>query len=228
RKLVGAVGCQTHQEFVVELQCGRRRHGLVSRLDHERRGQESDRSRQVVDGAGVPRYGATEARHCATQPGHRIAQRRYRAAQRRYRATQRRKGAFQVPNIPPQVRNVLNQSVDRLEVQALDSLLYLVSTTGEGHVLRAEIRGDGQLTGTKPRIDPGLHRWRVGVRSVEGKHTVRVGLHDPVGERRSVEAGQVGDLLTAFAVVPDGDVVGVPNQLDHVEVVIDVGRGPHQ
>src|SRR5690606_16896293 len=124
----------------------RRRHGLVSRLDHERRGQESDRSRQVVDGAGVPRYGATEARHCATQPGHRIAQRRYRAAQRRYRATQRRKGAFQVPNIPLQVRNVLNQSVDRLEVQALDSLLYLVYTTGEGHVLRAEIRGDGQLT----------------------------------------------------------------------------------
>src|SRR5690606_2806558 len=220
---VGAVGCQTHHEFVVVLQCGRRRHGLVSRLDHEYRGQESDRSRQVVDGAGVPRYRATEAGHCATQPRHSIAQRRYRAAQRRHRATQRRKGAVQVPDISLQVRHVLNQSVDRLEVQALDSLLYLVDPTGEGHVLRAEVRGDGQLTGTEPGIDPDLHSRRVSVRAVEGKHTVRVGLHDPVGEWRSVEAGQVGDLLTAFAVVPDGDVVGVPDQLDHVEVVIDVG-----
>src|SRR5690606_41106358 len=132
------------------------------------------------------------------------------------------------PDISLQVRNVLDQSVDRLKVQALDRSLYLIDPTGEGHVLRAEIRGYGQLTGTKPRINPDLDRRRVGVRTVESKHAMLVGLHDPVGERCSVEAGQVGDLLTAFAVVPDGDVVGVPNQLDHVEVVIDVGRGPHQ
>src|SRR5690606_26514750 len=118
--------------------------------------------------------------------------------------------------------------LDRLKVQTLDRSLYLVDPTGEGHVLRAEIRGDSQLTGTKPHIDPDLHRRRVGVRAVEGTHTVRVGLRDPVGGRRSVEAGQVGDLLTAFAVVPDGDVVGVPDQLGHVDIVIDVGRGPHQ
>src|SRR5690606_32956598 len=135
--------------------------------------------------------------------------------------------ALQAGDVTLQGADIVGQLPDRLQVQVADRGLYLVDPASEPDVFRAQVRGDGQLPRPEASVDPHFHRRRVGVRAVEGKHAVFVGLHDAVGDWGAVQRGQIRQLLTVVPVVPDGDVVVVADQLDDVHVFVDVDRGPH-